>query len=920
VRAVGVETERLRQKGYLLQTALSSLPPVPPMKSVFSLWLQYLYFLRLSLFLWLLLPLLIFLDLCGVSTTITRGILILESGQQIFWGAFFIVSANLIGLIAARVVAVNGKARFIVGPPPFIDRFLGPSSEQRAIPALLFPLGLSLISLTAVGGISFYEGVTIGGSAWPILFYLSAGALSSLVFWFLVSLFFYWTFDSETAAESAAAGGRINAAPKPLLFPSSWFNPLTRAKRPAIANWLERLFFWVPRFSSVGYSESAGGKLWELHFFTIVAALGFLLLYLFLYPVAAPVELPHAVAFLWIFSGFPAIVFLAVIVTARVKGSRYVLFTKMIFIVTASLLLLTLLIRSWMPAIPDGFGALSNKTFLYAERGIPTLASFLVLSTFLLWILSGFAFFLDRYRVPVLTTFLLVLFLPKLIPLPTGEHYFSAREIPIDVPNAPIPEDIVRLKTAGREGQPLIVVTATGGGIHAAAWTAEILGDIERSFFDDSALSKAGFTFHDRILLASGVSGGSDGLMTFLSEYTAASPFASPQDSRVRMTQAANCSSLEAVAWGLEYADFSNLLFTVLPYPSSGSDFILRNNTAPDGHDRSWALEQAFNRNLKDGHCRDLKRNQADPGMLDGYSMTLSTTVRYLLAAKAGFPAFTFNTTAAETGDRFLLANYQIPDAHKRTSDVLPAESFLHSFGQRSESEAPRFHKKYADLPLAAAARMSATFPFVSSAARLPRAFANHSYHFVDGGYFDNDGTSSVIEFLRSALAVKNPAQLRILLVEIRDGWDLDAANNSDGFLKQAAVEGSGEDAHPKSDQPSAWRALQQLMAPAQTLWLAGHTSVTRRNRRELCLLEQSYVGNGDLFLHHVVFDYENSEDKHQPLNWHLTPRQRRLIEKEANKDRIKSKMDDAKAWTKRVLANPKDFKDDTDLCVTSAP
>lgn len=54
-------------------------------------------------------------------------------------------------------------------------------------------------------------------------------------------------------------------------------------------------------------------------------------------------------------------------------------------------------------------------------------------------------------------------------------------------------------------------------------------------------------------------------------------------------------------------------------------------------------------------------------------------------------------------------------------------------------------------ISVATAARLSATFPYVSSAARIPAEFAPYAFHFVDGGYFDNDGTSSVIEFLMHA-------------------------------------------------------------------------------------------------------------------------------------------------------------------------
>ena len=117
-------------------------------------------------------------------------------------------------------------------------------------------------------------------------------------------------------------------------------------------------------------------------------------------------------------------------------------------------------------------------------------------------------------------------------------------------------------------------------------------------------------------------------------------------------------------------------------------------------------------------------------------------------------PAFTLNTTAVETGGRFLPSNYQIPKNFVEGKDLLPAESFLHAYGEPCDKQN---HPAFADLPVATAARLSATFPYVSSASRIPKKFASFGYHFVDGGYYDNDGTASVIEFLESAVSEGDP-------------------------------------------------------------------------------------------------------------------------------------------------------------------
>jgi len=108
-------------------------------------------------------------------------------------------------------------------------------------------------------------------------------------------------------------------------------------------------------------------------------------------------------------------------------------------------------------------------------------------------------------------------------------------------------------------------------------------------------------------------------------------------------------------------------------------------------------------------------------------------TLRQFSPVNAGgtvSPAFAMNTTSVEDGQRFLLANYFVPDLKLDAGQNYRAKSFLETFG----GAAPNF----ADLPLTTAAQMSATFPYVSSAARMPLDVDRFvgSMHFVDGGYY----------------------------------------------------------------------------------------------------------------------------------------------------------------------------------------
>jgi hypothetical protein len=537
----------------------------------------------------------------------------------------------------------------------------------------------------------------------------------------------------------------------------------------------------------------------------------------------------------------------------------------------------------------------ANAIFLASS--FPTLASLLVILIFFQWFLSGASFLLDRYRVPVLTAVLAVVFLPKLAPSTLWaldqDHYFAV--LPTTrIAQIPTPAEAVQQRAPNRD-EPYIIVTASGGGIQAAEWTAQVMAQLEKRIREDHLLSQRNYSLHDHLLLTSTVSGGSVGMMPYLLEYTAPSPWQG--NLTQRLVAAPACSGLEAVAWGLEYYDLQRLLLTLR--------FPLLQTAGPggaDAPDRTWALTQALNRNLTGQDCFKLAPD-ALPAYLSGTQLTLKqATAR--LQDHGHMPAFTFNTTVAETGGRFLLSNYQVnqdlaqpppaPGAPALGSDFLPAESFLQAYTQESNCDQGNVLTAcYADLSLVTAARLSATFPVVSSATRIPKQYAHTAAHFVDGGYFDNDGTSSVTEFLYAAITRPVPQQgpppalpgkpLKVLLIEIRDGDDLNPVDNLDDYNHQA-----GRQTETGVAAPRPWSTTNQLLAPLSGMWNAGHVSVTRRNRRELCTLEKSFTGQLQVF--HVVLGIaaqptpnRPGQFKTAPLSWKLTEGQRQYIERWAS-------------------------------------
>jgi Patatin-like phospholipase len=331
----------------------------------------------------------------------------------------------------------------------------------------------------------------------------------------------------------------------------------------------------------------------------------------------------------------------------------------------------------------------------------------------LVWVLlhlalSGMAFLLDYIRFPVT---LAVAGLSLLLALVNRtDHVFQlARAEPAkDEPknlrdlggNWRIP------KTAGKDGKEsrtLVVVTAAGGGIQAAAWTARVLTGLEETY-DKS--------FADSLRVVSAVSGGSVGTLFYLDGR------ANPS----KVVENAEGSGLAATARGWAYPD---LLRVILPA------------LARRDWDRGSELEEVW---------RDRMAEK---------DKTLSQLVADLDTAGLPFPIF--NATIAETGQRMLIAPALVDPNRQSQPDALHGDP---SRGREWLELYPDFGGD--QLYLSTAARLSATFPYVSPLARPLRPpgltpaqqlqFDEVAYHYADGGYVDNEGMVSLIEAMQQLI------------------------------------------------------------------------------------------------------------------------------------------------------------------------
>jgi hypothetical protein len=876
-------------------------------------WVRYAYFLRFSLILWLFPLALSALNESGMRA-LTSGILTPEYWNQFLCVGFFLVSASFVALMMARVVVINGADRFQDGPPRHLKNLLANNhslQEGRAVLVSQIPNLLTFAYLVSNGA---QEGVNVIGAIVGLLL----GSILAVGIWYIVNAAFYLTYRLPALPEKEVVLGK-NAA-RTILFPRRWFwlippgqdfDPRTleyahtTPVSPLLSDKLAECGRYLRQELGISSYFYSNNRLYESHSFSAQSVLAFLCLFVALWPLTAPVPA------LWpsVLIAAPLLLIPSIIALVKVRRSRDVMNRplggwRLLFQAgIAIFLILVILLYEFSPS----------------ER-FPIFALLLVMMILITWSLAAVAFFCDRYRIPVLTALFIALIVPRQLNITGGqeEHFISTAPLVTDPGSAtprltPLatPYEILEARQKLNPHMPLIIVTATGGGLHASAWTATVLSQLEEEFSREGN-KPSPTTFQEHLLLASTVSGGSVGLLSYLRNATPG--FAVLPDNRRRMIRSAQCSSLEAVGWGLMYYDLPKAFLPLLPMlvsPSTGlpvnaipweakSARINDLDQSPLFKDRTWALRKGFARNLNSAYCD----SEEYPGTAEWWhpypwlQLNLQTkaeneqderslTLEQMLGANAADarlsrPAIAINTTTVEGGSRFLLSNYKVPDSLGKNRDEklfesYPAQSFLDLYRDSQLKGTP------VDLPLATAAQMSATFPFVSSAARIPVDVNPAGLHFIDGGYYDNDGTASAIEFLRSILADPNfypahkatapeqsnqdkpedaPEPLRIILVEIRNSPD------------------------QTDDRPVPVRKLSnlfdQLMAPVDGFYKGGHESVTERNRVGLDLMLQAH--ERELQLKRIVLDDEESVGAvgTDPLNWSLTPAQRKEVQRSA--------------------------------------
>ncbi len=339
---------------------------------------------------------------------------------------------------------------------------------------------------------------------------------------------------------------------------------------------------------------------------------------------------------------------------------------------------------------------------------LPPMAYFLFVLSIAGSAAAAVAFFLDWFRVPLLT----VLAASWIAATFVGEsdHKFEVLT-QRDLSAAPTVKEMIRQADSYRAGRgeldstakPIVIVAAGGGGAHQAAWTARVLVGLTKLW---------GTSFTGNLRLISGASAGSVGAMHFVRQFqgrpfdgqTSAAGEGGEDTLQNDVVEAAKAGATGDVWWGITYPDLTRTLWPIGAF-------------VPSTLDRGRSLELAW------CHAMKLDPTCVTPTMGDWQADVI----------RGWRPAVAFNAMVVETGQRAVLATYGFPPG-------FPPESTTRDVAWLTGRK---------DLPVITAVRLAASFPYITAVAR-PDNNAQ-MVHLIDGGFWDNHAVVTVLEWLAAA-------------------------------------------------------------------------------------------------------------------------------------------------------------------------
>lgn len=365
----------------------------------------------------------------------------------------------------------------------------------------------------------------------------------------------------------------------------------------------------------------------------------------------------------------------------------------------------------------------------------------------------------------------------------------------------------------------LALVSTSGGGIRAAAWTAHVLSRLQ---------GPEGVPgFHRYVRLVTGASGGMVGAGTWVAGLYPGG-MADPSVLPTMMQK----DSLSSAAIAL-----------MLPF----------------GEGRGRALESAWGRHTDGLLSRtfgDLRQGEAE-GWL---------------------PSLVYSPMLVEDGRRLLVSNLDLSALTSSEASSLvverhgdePREKALSRLSLSGVQLFQLFPLKQRAFPVAAAARMSASFPYVSPASALP---TSPRMRVVDAGYYDNYGVDLAVQWLHAHREWVRECTSGVVLIQIRDHL----GNGRRTKLQVAPADG----------------LLGGLTSPLEAVLQARESSMSFRNDALLSLVQDELNVSEPCFFTTAIFELGETA----PLSWALTDHDVTRLEHAAASPALRERVAAVREW-----------------------
>jgi hypothetical protein len=382
----------------------------------------------------------------------------------------------------------------------------------------------------------------------------------------------------------------------------------------------------------------------------------------------------------------------------------------------------------------------------------------------------------------------------------------------------------------------LAVVATVGGANRAALWTLKVLTELE---------NLPGFPRHVRVI--TGASGGMVGACYYVATLTPEGTHASRARDR-RPSQPLGKEVLKRnmvkdhLTPVLHRTIFRELPLLFLPVTYRG--------------DRGEVLEETWSENLE-GEL-DIAFRSLAAGEEEGWRPSLIVTPMLVEDGRQLLISNLFVQFMTENGGNFLQAPRttgagERPQALIQSQGTAASPEFRYSLSGLEFFQL--FPDEHADFQLSTAARMNASFPYVSPAVDLPVAPRRRV---VDAGYYDNYGVKTAAAWIYHYRQWLMDNTSGVVLLQLRDlASDQRRLSPGDGM--------DGKD----TDRWNLYRGIEWLTGPLTGAASARQSVMSFRNDEQLDSLSNLFnIHKAKDFFTTVVFSFNDEV----AMNWYLGP------------------------------------------------